>query len=100
VLIVFVVSFGGLLVDLFIVEILAFEVVDAVVEHVGIVAGFEVAFCDGGEEAFANLSKDIGWELFMVGQRGLYSTWRHGHGVWGLGARWWDWERCFEVFDG
>ena len=92
-LVVKVETFRGLLVDFFVVQVLALEVIDAVVEHVSVVAGLEVALCDGGEEAFANLSENVGRKFFMVGQGRLYSTRRHGHGMRGLGAGWWDWER-------
>jgi hypothetical protein len=100
VLIVLVEAFGSVFVNFFVVEVFAFEVVDTVVEYVGGVAGFEVAFRDGGEEAFANLSEDVGREVFMVGQRGLYSTWRHGHGVRGLDTGRGDGERRVGSFDG
>ena len=83
-------AFGGLFVDFFVVHVFALEVVNAIVEHVCVIAGLEVAFGDGGEEAFANLSEDIGRELFMVGQGRVYSTRPHGHGMRGLGARWRD----------
>ena len=100
VLVIEVEPFRGLFVDLFVVEILALEVVNAIVECVRIVAGFEVSLCDSSEEAFANLSEDVGRKFFMVGQRGLYSTWRHGHGMQGLDAGWWDWERRVGPFNG
>jgi hypothetical protein len=92
VLVIEVEIFRGLLVDLFVIHVFALEVVDTVVEHVSVVAGFKVALCDGGEEALADLSEDVGWEFFMVGQGGLYSTRRHGHGMRSLDAGRWDWE--------
>ena len=99
-LVVFVVAVGGLFVNFFVVEVLALEVVDTVMEHVGVIAGLEVVLRDGGEEAFANLSENVGREFFMVGQRGLYSTWRHGHGMRGLGTGRGDGERRTGFFDG
>ena len=100
VLVVEVETCRGLLIDLFVIQVFAFEVIDAVVEYVGVVASLEVALCDGGEEAFANLSEDVGRKFFMVGQGCLYSTRRHGHGMRGLGAGRWDWERQVGHLDG
>ena len=100
VLVVEVEAVGSLVVGFFVVHEFVFEAHDAVMERGMVGVGVKLPFCDGGEEAFTDLSEDVGWEVLMVGQGCLYSTRRHGRDVRGWEAGRWDWEWRVGSFDG